>query len=132
MVAFPTTTALTCALLGLLQVALTFLVIRVRQGQQISLGDGGDTSLFKRIRMHGNLTENAPMFLLLLVLLELGGSSPGLVRIIGPLFVLIRLSHAYGVSEWSSEGGNPFRLVGAGGTLVCLAVLSVALLSRVL
>ena len=36
-------------------------------------GDGGDAVLFKRIRVHGNLTENAPAFALVLAAAEWSG-----------------------------------------------------------
>ena len=132
MPAFPANTALAAALLTLLQIALTFLIVRFRRGHRVNLGDGGDAVLLKRIRMHGNLTENAPLFLILSGMLEIGGSAPLLVRIIGPVFVIARLCHAYGVSEWATPGGNPFRVIGMGGTLVCLAVLAVALIIRIM
>ena len=76
---FPANTALTAALLTLLQVGLTVLVIRARRGNRVNLGDGGNDTVLKRVRMHGNLTENAPLFLILLGLLEIGGGAPLLV-----------------------------------------------------
>lgn len=36
-------------------------------------GDGGDPVLFKRVRIHGNLAENAPAFALVLAASEITG-----------------------------------------------------------
>ena len=128
---FPANTALAAALLTLLQIGLTVLVIRARRGLRVNLGDGGNDTMQKRVRMHGNLTENAPLFLILLGLLEIGGGAPLLVRVAGPVFVVARLCQAYGISEWATPGANPFRVTGVAGTIGCLVILALTLLARV-
>ncbi len=47
-------------------------VLRGRLG--ILRGDGGDPTLFKRIRIHGNFVENAPLFALVLFGAEVLGA----------------------------------------------------------
>ncbi|WP_366869165.1 MAPEG family protein [uncultured Tateyamaria sp.] len=46
-----------------------------RGGVKVGAGSGGATSLERKIRCHGNLAENAPIFLLALAFLELSDAS---------------------------------------------------------
>lgn len=114
------------AFLVLLQVILMLRVGLYRQANQISLGDGGDQTLLHRIRCHGNLTENLPIFLILLILLETTGGPANAVMGFAGLFILARLSHAVALSSPSKPltlrvigaVGNNIALLGTAGTLV--------------
>ncbi len=80
--------------------ALWFLVLSVRviQGRAASgqsLGDGGDASLQRRIRGHANFAEYVPLILVLLALLEIGGTAPWLLHAIGAMLLVGRLLHGY-------------------------------------
>lgn len=125
---FPAVTAATAGALGILHVVLVLLVSAGRVKFNTGLGDGGNEALSRRIRMHGNLTENAPLFLILLGIVELSRVSPYLVTILGPLIVVFRLCHAYGLSMHFGPGSNGFRAIGAGGTALAIIVLSAACL----
>lgn len=63
-------------LVGLLTLFLSIHVSRNRQKHQISTGGGDVPQLFKAIRVHANLIENAPLALILLLGIELQGA-PG-------------------------------------------------------
>lgn len=123
---FPAVTAATAGALGIWQVLLMTWVGAGRYRYKAGLGDGGQDGMNRRIRMHGNLAENAPLFLVLLGLVELSGVSPRLVMVVGPLVVVLRICHAYGLSMRFGPGPNPFRAIGAGGTALSIVVLSVA------
>jgi uncharacterized membrane protein YecN with MAPEG domain len=123
---FPIATALTAAVLGLLQAGLTLYVAAGRGQHKTGLGDGGHEALTRRIRMHGNLAENAALFIALLALVELSGAT-GFARIAGAVFVAARLAHAYGLSMTFGPGANPFRFAGAVGTILCIACVSIRL-----
>ena len=125
---FPAVTAATAGALGILHVVLVLLVSAGRVKFNTGLGDGGNEALSRRIRMHGNLTENASLFLILLGIVELSGRSPHLVMLLGPLFVALRICHAYGLSIHFGPGPNAFRAIGAGGTALAIIVLSAACL----
>ncbi|MBD3766186.1 MAG: MAPEG family protein [Rhodobacterales bacterium] len=59
---------------GLLTVIFLILSVRVidrRRSAGVSLGDGGDGPLQRRIRAHGNFADYAPMGLVLLTIAEL-------------------------------------------------------------
>ena len=69
----PTITLLFASLHVLLMLVLLARISRHRHGRKIGLGDGGDAVLNRKIRVHGNFVEHAPIALLLLGLLELCG-----------------------------------------------------------
>ena len=116
------TTAAVCVAL---QVVLTGLVIRQRLRTGISLLDGGDIRLTRRIRAHGNLTETAPVALLLLGLLELAGLGRGWLLTAAGLLVVGRCLHALGVL---GPGDGLARRVGMLATLCALSLLAAAAL----
>jgi hypothetical protein len=81
------------------------------------LGEGTDPMLLRRIRMHGNLAENAPLFLILLALVEMTGQWSAVLPYYAAAFVIARVSHALGLAI--SSGATPFRFVGVIGTIAC-------------
>jgi uncharacterized membrane protein YecN with MAPEG domain len=104
---------------ALLQCVLTALVILQRVRSKIDFMDGGDATLLRRIRAHGNFSETAPMALLLMLLLELGGvASPWLVTL-GTALLLGRLLHA---ASLLGLGGHRARLLGMALTLAVLSL----------
>jgi len=128
---FPTITAATAVVLAVLQMLLMLHAARGRGRFRTGLGDGGNPALLQRIRMHGNLAENAPLFLILLWLTEASGQWAALVPWFALAFVVARLAHALGLSI--SSGVTAFRFVGVMGTLLGvlgLAVLLAITLSR--
>lgn len=91
-------TPLYASVLALIYVALSFRVIGVRRAGNISLGDGGNDELARRIRVHGNFAEYAPFTLVLMTLAELQDRSPYVLHFIGISILLGRLLHALGLS----------------------------------
>ena len=122
---YPTAAAVTAASIAILNALLVTYVGAGRFKYKTSLGDGGHDALNRRIRMHGNLAENAPLFLILLALVEMTGEHGRFVWFLGPVFVVLRLVHAVGLSEAVSPGPNLFRGIGAAGTMICQLVLAV-------
>jgi uncharacterized membrane protein YecN with MAPEG domain len=94
----PVVTMLYAALCGVLLVALALNVVRLRLGRRIPLGMGEGAALEQPVRVHGNFTEYAPTFLILLLLAELGGASTWFLHLAGAAFLIGRLLHAYGLS----------------------------------
>jgi uncharacterized membrane protein YecN with MAPEG domain len=79
-------------------------------------------------RAHGNLVEHAPMVLILMYLLERAYGSGPLVKVIGVVFVVSRLLHAYGTitpSRWP-------KFTGASLTYLVELTLGVGLLTRMI
>ena len=87
------TTAWTALILGALLLYMTFSVIGRRRRQHIVLGDGDDKVMQKLIRGHANASEQIPMALILLGLVEyLNGST--YACIIAAILIIGRISHA--------------------------------------
>ena len=92
-------TPLYAGLLALLFLALSFRVVFHRRDRKINLGDGGDSEMQRRIRGHGNFAEYVPLILLLMLLLEIGGTTPiWLLHAFGITLVSARLLHGYALS----------------------------------
>ena len=104
---------------ALLNLWLAIRVSRARMSAKVSLGDGGDPLLVARMRSHANYAEYTPFILILSGLVELARGPKTWLWIVAILYVLARVSHAFGMEM---KTPNPFR---AGGILVTLAVLIV-------
>jgi uncharacterized protein len=119
----PTITALYAGLLGILYLVLGGLVVANRRRARVGLGTGSDTALERAVRVHGNFAEYTPLFLVLLLLAELGGGAPVLLHALGAAYFLARVWHAMGLS--GASGTSPGRF---GGTLISwIAILALAL-----
>lgn len=123
---FPEITAITAAALALLQMYLMLSVGFARVRSRVGIGDGGQEPLALLIRRHGNLIENAPTFLILLGLVELGGGIQWVVLTLAALFLLARFAHAIAFSR--SGGAHPLRPVGAFGTAIAIITAALYLL----
>lgn len=113
-------------LLGLWFLALSVRVIQGRGSSGISLGDGGDALLQRRVRGHGNFAEYVPLILLMLGFLEYAASPAWLLHLLGATLLIARLGHGYALAFHTNF--PPGRLVGTTGTLLALLVASLACL----
>ena len=116
------TAALYAGLLGILLIILTLSVANARRRGQVALGDGGDETLRRRIRAHGNFTEYVPLTLLVLALSEHLGLGSLYIHILGIALVVARVAHAYGISQ--PDEPLIFSMIGTSVTLGVLGVLS--------
>ncbi len=116
-----TITLLYASLLALWFVILSVRVIRYRGTTSVSLGDGGNVELQRRIRGHGNFVDYAPFALILMGLLEFSGADPISLHIIGALLLVGRFLHGWALSftERSAVG----RI---GGMMLTLAAIIIA------
>ena len=108
-------------LLGLWFLVLSVRVILGRRSGKVNLGDGGNESLLRRIRAHGNFAEYVPFILILMGALESTGVQGWLLHIVGAPLLLGRLLHGYAFSFTAQ-----FMLGRVAGTVLTLAALSVA------
>ena len=120
----PTITLLFASLHVLLMLFLLARISRHRHGQRIGLGDGGDVVLNRKIRVHGNFIEHAPIALLLLGLLELCGLPAAWLWTFGGALLLGRTMHAIGLS--SSGGYSVGRFWGTALTWLVLLAMAIA------
>jgi uncharacterized membrane protein YecN with MAPEG domain len=110
----PLVTMLAAGTLILLQMVLMLLVVIARRRARVSLGAGADEGLLRAIRRHGNLAENAPIFLLAFALLEMIGTERARLATLAIIFVVARLTHIVGLSL--KRSANPVRVAGVAGT----------------
>ena len=99
-----------CALLNLW---LSMRVGQVRGQEKVSIGDGGNERVIRRMRAHANFTENAWLVVALVLVIELSiGTSVWLWAAAG-LFVLARIGHGLGMDGWSigRTGGTGITMV---------------------
>lgn len=122
-------TPLYAGLMALWFLVLSFRVVGRRRGHKINLGDGGDPVMQRLIRAHGNFSEYVPLILLLIALLEIGGSTPyWLLHVLGITLVVARLLHGYALSF--SEHFFVGRFVGTVLTFTLLLVTGLLCLWR--
>ena len=107
--------------LTLIALFLSFKTVQQRLGTGILLGTGESFELLQANRAHGNLVENAVFFLILTGLMEVSGQFSNLtIGILGDIFILARISHAYGIFQ--AESSSLFRTVGAVTSMVVLLI----------
>ena len=124
----PVVSAGYAALLGLLAVVLTIRVILNRVKHKVNTGDGGNKDLAQAIRAHGNFAEQAPLALLLLMVLEATGAAPTMVHVLGVALVVSRVLNAWGLSQ--TLGLSMGRQAGAGLGILVYVALSLLILYR--
>jgi uncharacterized protein len=88
---------------ALINLWLAIRVGQVRTKEKVSVGDGGNDSVIRRMRAHSNFSEFTPIVLILLGLVEMatGSSHIMLLWAIGGLFLIGRVCHAIGMDGWS-------------------------------
>lgn len=123
------------ALSGLIVVVLSVIVIVMRNKFKVALGDNPQADLQKYIRGHANFIEYTPLFLIIFGLLEraLDIEYKNILVILGSIFLIARISHAYGLMFAEKIINNQptnlkFRIFGMMGTFGCLIIASVLLL----
>lgn len=115
-------TMLYAGLCTLLVLVLAFRVVLVRRRAKVGIGDGGDSELARRIRVHANAVENLPLALLLLGGIELGGMPDPVIHASGIILLVARIGHAWGLSR--SSGTSIGRFFGTLATWLIMAALA--------
>ena len=97
----PIVSLVLAAALAVVNLWLTIRVGQVRGAEKVSVGDGGNERVIRRMRAHANFTENAWLVMALVLVIELSvGSSLWLWAAAGS-FVLGRILHGRGMDGWS-------------------------------
>ncbi|MCZ4339482.1 MAPEG family protein [Shewanella colwelliana] len=112
------------AITAIMAVYLTLRVIKLRRKFSIGIGVAGNESLRLADRVHGNLLENAPIAMGLLLVAELNGLPALYIHIIGIVWLIARVLHAVGLIQ--GKGGYHFgRFWGVLTTWLVILTLSV-------
>ncbi|MFZ0844390.1 MAG: MAPEG family protein [Pseudolabrys sp.] len=118
-------TALYAAILGLIIIALGINVTIHRSKLRIPMGDGGDPTMLRMIRVHANACEYVPLALVLMIAYELNGGWHSALNIIGVALIAGRLSQSW--TMWTTDMPGRGRQIGQSLTwlsIVALAVLN--------
>ena len=113
---------------AVLHIWLAARVSQLRNRHKVSIGDGGNEALIRRMRAHANYGENMPVVLILLALLELAGGDPRILWGAAILFVISRILHAFGMDRTSPSRLRMFGMIGSTLALVILAGYAVFML----
>ena len=102
--------------------ALVNIWLMIRCGQArtkggVSIGDGGDEFLIRRMRAHANFVESAPFVLVLLAALEATGGTNNWLWGLGIFYIVGRLAHGLGMDGGTFGKG---RMVGTLITFITL------------
>lgn len=116
-------TAFTAAICALLILITAIMTVRERFKANAAFGmDESNEALVKAVRSHGNLIEHAPMFVIMIALLELSNAYHLGLMILAAIFLGARVSHILGLHTAHQPGKPPlFRSLGVIGTWVCYA-----------
>ncbi|MGK7888485.1 MAG: MAPEG family protein [Leptolyngbyaceae cyanobacterium] len=106
------------ALLGVMLFILSIRIISLRRSLKIGIGDDGNPTILRAIRVHSNFVEYVPLCLVLLGFAEFQGTVPIALHVLGTTLVLGRILHAYGVSQ--TKENLRFRVSGMALTFTCL------------
>jgi uncharacterized membrane protein YecN with MAPEG domain len=108
-------TLISAAAMVLLNFWLGWRIAAFREEYKVSVGDGGNEPLLRRMRAQSNFIENAPFVLILVGALELSGVNRWGLGGIAALFVIARVCHGIGM-----EGGQRqrLRMYGMMGTML--------------
>lgn len=109
------------ALLGLFFVPITLRVGIYRVNNKISLGDGGDKELLKRMRAQANFIETVPLVVIMLVLMELAGAPSAWLHGVGGTLLAGRLLHYIGLTGIGSFVCRPIGIFATLGTYLAAA-----------
>jgi len=119
-----TASPLYAGLLALLFLYLSYRVVLGRRLHKVSIGDGGEKDVVKRMRVQANCAEYAPFGVLLLALVDLQGMPVWLVHVLGLLVLVGRVLHAYGLG--STPQIVPARIWGMYLTLTAISASALA------
>jgi len=120
---FPVT-LLTASILGIFIIVISSRCATKRLSSKIEIGTGDDKDLERLMRAQANLTEYAPISLILIGLLEANNTNPIILCVLAGTFIISRFMHAYGFI--TTPGKNPGRFYGI--ILTWLSILAASLL----
>ena len=120
------------ASLALVNIWLSMRIGRVRTTEKISIGDGGNDLLSRRMRAQLNFAENTPLVLVLMAAIEIAGRGGMWLKAVGAIYALGRVAHGIGMDGAGFEKG---RMIGTLITMLTslgLAVVAVLVVAGVI
>lgn len=106
---------------GLINIWLAIRIGQVRTSQKVSVGDGGNEFVIRRMRAQANFVEYTPFVLILIGALECSGYAGTWLWAVGIVYMLGRLAHGLGMDGGALKLG---RMIGTLTSLLTLLGLS--------
>ena len=117
----PSVTSAYLGILALLYIVLGLQVSRLRRGNKVLFGDGGNIKLRSAIRAHANFVEYVPIIVLMVALLEMSGTAAAGVHLLMAALLVARLVHPLGM--YVGPRTLQFQICRVGGILLTLLVM---------
>ncbi len=108
---------------AILNIWLSIRIGAVRQAAGISVGDGGNEALQRRMRAQLNFVENTGFVLVLIIAIELSGKGAPWLPFVAATYLIARVAHGFGMDGGKWGKG---RMVGTIVTLLTQLGLAVA------
>jgi len=102
---------------GLINLWLAIRIGQVRTSQKVSVGDGGNEFVIRRMRAQANFVEYTPFMLVLIGALECSGYAATWLWVVGVVYMIGRLAHGLGMD------GGAFGIGRMIGTLTSMLTL---------
>lgn len=100
---------------ALINVWLAIRCGQVRTSEKVSVGDGGNDKLIRRMRAHANFNENTPIVLIMIAALEFAHPGSSALAAVAGVFLFGRVAHGLGMDGGSFAIG---RMIGTVITLL--------------
>ncbi len=97
----------TAAAAAIVNLWLGIRIGQVRTREKISVGDGGNDALIRRMRAQSNFVEFAPFVLILIALIEMATGTSLWLWAASAVFIVARIAHAFGM-----DGNDKARGIG--------------------
>lgn len=98
----PTTLCLAAAA-AVINIWIAMRVGRMRHAAKVSVGDGGNEMLVRRMRAHANFIENTPLVLILIAAIDISDKGAKWLAVVGAVYMLGRVCHALGMDGGSLQ-----------------------------
>ncbi len=115
-------TLATAGLCVLLNIWLGARIAVHRRDYKVSVGDGGQEPLLRRMRAQANFIEHAPFFLILTLGLELSGANRYALAAIAAVFILARIAHGLGMDAGANRRLRAYGMMASALCNVALAL----------
>ena len=106
---------------GLINLWLAIRIGHVRSSQKVSVGDGGNEFVLRRMRAQANFVEYTPFVLILIAGLEASGHGATWLWVVGVVYMIGRLAHGLGMDGGALGIG---RMIGTLTSMLTLLGLS--------
>jgi len=104
----------------------------LRRAHGISVGDGGNEALQRRMRAQLNFAENVPIVLVLIAALEIAGIGETWLAYVAGAFILGRVAHGFGMDGGKAQVGRVIGVLVTLATQLFLAGVAVGAVLRLI